>query len=487
MKVKLKYLFFLLLIPFLLDAQENQGLTFGGQKEEIGYDIIQCSDGGYLLGGSTKSFGTGNMDIYVIKLNENANAEWIKTIGWKHNDLIRSITEVDGGYIIVGDVWDYGYSLLDIIVIKLDYDGNIIWQNLYGTHSKDIGFDGIELEDKSIAILGYTRDIDPFGDILLIKTDKDGNEIWRNNFGTPYDDYGIEVITFDTDKFLIIGTKAGFYDDVYATYFNSHDADIMLICCDKNGNELWQKTYGGYGHDFGYSIVTEGESIYICGSTQSNGNGSFDMILLKTDNEGNELWSKTYGGSEYDYGISMVNNSEGGLYLSGTTKSFGQNLSPDYYLIKTDYEGNEIWNLTFGGDLIENVYKAFSTADSGVILIGKTNSFGNGYFDILLVKVDKNGIIENLISGIDSTFISDIQLYPNPVSDQGRFRNLSTTEIPELYIEIVSMSGRVISSFKVVAPDYSFNTNYLGSGFYIYRVRMKEDSKIIFTGKLIVN
>ena len=481
-----KYLFFLLLFPVIVSAQQSVGLNFGGIQEDIGYDVIQCYDGGFLLGGSTKSFGAGNLDIYLIKLNENGNTEWIKTFGREYDDLIRSVIEVNDGYIIVGDSWNNGYFRLDVYITKIDYQGNIIWENLYETPSKNTGYDVLELKDKNIMILGYSREVDPSGDILLMKTDSEGVVIWKKEFGTQYDDYGIELCEFDTDKILIIGTKAGFYDEVYSTYFNSHDADIMLICVDYEGNELWQTIYGGDGHDFGYSVTTIGDSIYVCGSTQSEGNGSFDMLLLKIDKQGNKLWSKTFGGTEYDYGISMAKNQEGGMYLLGTTKSFGQNHSADFYLVKVDTSGNELWNLSLGGDLIDVAYKLSSTADSGVILIGKTNSFGSGYYDVLVVKVDKNGVVENLISGIDSTYISNLQLYPNPVTDVAKFRTLSAVNIPELYIEIISLSGKTISSFRVIKPDYSFSTENLRSGLYIYRVRKNKNSKIIFTGKLIV-
>lgn len=481
-----KLLFFLIFFPIILFAQQNIGIHFGGQKEDIGYDLIECSDGGFLVGGSTKSYGAGNSDIYIIKLNASANIEWINTYGWQHKDLIRSITEVYDGYVIVGDAWDFGNSLLDIHILKIDFSGNFIWDKQYGSNNRDNGFDIINLIDGNLAILGYSRGTDPAGDIVLLKTDMEGNKIWEKQYGTQYDDYGIEVVQDTNENIFIIGTKAGFYDDVYSTYFNVHDADIFLMCLDSEGNEIWQNAYGGDGHDFGYSLTLSKNSIYICGSTQSEGNGNFDMLLLKTDRLGNKLWSKTYGGSEYDYGISMTNNQEGGLYLLGTTKSFGQNQSADFYLIKADTSGNEIWNLSFGGDKTDIAYNLISTADSGVLIVGKTNSFGYGNFDVLIVKVDKAGVVQNLIDGLDSSYISDLQLYPNPVTTMGRFKNLSESEHPELYIEIISISGKMVSNFRVVAPDYSFNAESISSGFYIYRVRKNKNSNIIFTGKLIV-
>lgn len=467
-------------------AQEIPGLSFGGQKNEVGFDIIQCSDKGYLITGSTKSYGAGSSDFIAIKLNSNAGIEWMNTYGLLHHDVSKAVIEVDDGYLLLGNVWDYGYSLLDMYITKIDFSGNYLWHKYYGTHSRDLGFDLLQLPQGDLLLLGYTRGEDPAGDLMLIRTDPEGNEIWRNTFGSGYDDYGIEMVLNDDNTFLVIGTKAGFYYDVASTYFNVHDADIMLLCIDFDGNEVWRNIYGGTSHDFGYSVVNDEDAIFICGSTQSKGNGNFDMFLQKTDTEGNEEWTRTYGGAEYDYGISMSKSTNNELYLFGTTKSFGQDESADYYLVKTDDEGDEIWSLTIGGSLIDYGYKVIATADSGAIVIGKSNSYGNGGYDILLVKIDKNGIIEDLVSGIDSLYSGMFQLYPNPLSDEGHFRTLSSIQIPEFFLEIFSISGQPIKSYTVNSPEYTFPTSLLSSGVYIYNIRRQKDSEIIFRGKLIV-
>lgn len=483
-----KNILFLMLLFFsrLVFSQEIPGLSFGGQKNEVGFDIIQCSDKGYLITGSTKSYGAGSSDFVAIKLDANANIEWMNTYGWPHHDISRSVIEVDGGYILLGDVWDYGYSLLDMYITKIDFSGNYLWHKYYGTGSRDLGFDLLQLPQGDLLLLGYTRGEDPAGDLLVVRTDPDGNEVWRNTFGSVYDDYGIEMILNDDNTFLIIGTKAGFYYDVASTYYNVHDADVMLLCIDFDGNELWRKFYGGTSHDFGYSLVKSEDGIFICGSTQSQGNGNFDMFLQKTDIEGNEQWITTFGGTEYDYGYSISQNINGDLYLLGTTKSFGQDGSADFYLVKTNDLGDEIWSLTIGGALTEYGYKVIAAADSGAIIIGQSNSYGNGGFDILLVKVDKNGIIEDLVSGIDSLYAGEFQLYPNPLSSEGHFKTLSSIQIPKLFLEIFSISGQPIKSYTINTPDYTFPTSLLSSGVYIYNIKLREDSEIIFRGKLIV-
>lgn len=473
-------------ITKLIMSQDQPGLNFGGTKNEFGFDIIQCNDKGYLITGSTKSYGKGNSDILIIKLDETYNLQWIKTHGWFHNDVARAVIEVDDGFLLFGDSWDNGQPFLDINLIKIDYSGNFVWNQLYGTDSKDMGFDLLQLPLGDLILLGNTRGTDQAGDYLIIKTDINGNELWRKTFGSEFDDYGIEIVLNDDNTFLVIGTKAGFYNDVAATYTKVHDADMMLLCVDFDGNEIWRKIYGGTSHDFGYSLIKTEDGIYICGSTQSKGNGSFDISFQKTDNEGNVEWLKTFGGIEYEYGNSIARNDANEFYIFGTTKSFGQNQSADYYLVKTDDSGNEIWSLTIGGNFIEKGNKVIATSDSGALLIGQTNSFGNGEFDILLVKVNKNGIIEDLINKVDSTYVGEFQLYPNPVNNIGKFRTLSTTQKPLLYLELVSLSGQSSVSFSINSPDYSFSTSSLSSGIYIYNIRLSEDLEIISSGKLIV-
>ena len=476
----------IMLITNPVSAQEKEGLTFGGDKNDIGFEIIESNDGSYLMVGSTKSFGVGSSDILAIKLDTSGTVIWMKTYGWPHHDVARSVIEVEDGYILIGDAWDYGHSRLDIYALKIDSSGNIVWNNMYGTNSKDIGFKALEIEQSDILLLGYTRGFDPAGDIFVLRTDSEGNEIWRNNFGTNYDDYGFDLAINGNNTFVVIGTKAGFYNDVYSTYFNSHDADILLVCIDFDGNEVWRKTYGGDGHDFGNSIVTTDGNIYFCGSTQSEGNGSFDILLQKTDSEGNKEWSKTFGGPDYEYGNAMDQNSSGDLYILGTTKSFGQNQSADCYLLKVDEQGNEQWSLSIGGDFVEQGKSVFATSDGGVAIVGISDSYGNGKFDVFFVKVNKYGIIEDIVNNIDSIYKGDFLVYPNPVGETGHFKTLQTVPKEELYLELFSMTGQQAATFTITLPNYSFPTSTIPSGSYFYRVKKSKDSEIISTGKLII-
>jgi hypothetical protein len=480
--------FVLFIILFFIPghAQELPGETFGGFDNDIGLAICKTNDNGFLLAGTTRSFGAGSNDIYLIRLDNQGATIWTKTYGWQHNDVIRSVIQVNDGFILAGDIWDYGYPRLDIYLMKIDHYGNLVWDQFYGTDARDLGFKVIPSNDNGYLILGYTRGIEPIGDLFLIKTDANGNLIWEKNYGSVDDDYGFDLLQKNNGEIVMVGSKGGFFDDVHGNFKNS-DADIYLIKTDANGNELLQKTFGGSQHDFGQAIISsEASGYFLMGSSQSNSHGSFDMILIKTDNDFEEEWRKYFGGTEYEYGMSMDRNDQGDIFLFGTTKSYGINESADFYLVKTNHMGEELWSVTIGGNYTEFGQQVISTADSGCVVIGQTNSFGKGGFDFLFTKIDKNGLIEYFIDGIDSVLSGNPLVYPNPLRDNGKVKLGTNLPQKNYRMELISLTGHVNRTVNIYPPDYHFNTSNLASGLYVYRIISVESLEVIFKGKLII-
>jgi len=475
-----------LLTSLFVQSQNVPGLLFGGSQNDVGLTLCETKDSGFLLAGKTRSFGEGSNDIYVVRIDSKGSVLWTKTYGWKHQDVIRSAISVDNGFILVGDVWDYGYWRLDIYLMKIDSIGNLIWDQYYGTNSHDLGFKVKPNENGGYYVLGYTRGIEPIGDMYLIKTDNYGNLEWSQNYGSQYDDYSSDFIEKKNGDIMILGTKGGFFNDIHGN-FKNHDADIYLISADDNGNELWQKTFGGSEHDFGQALCsTDDGGLYIFGSSQNNSAGSFDMVLIKTDTSYNEVWRKTYGGPDYEYGMSMDRNLEGDLYLFGTTKSFGENGSADYYLVKANKDGNEIWSMTIGGDSTELGHQVIATSDNGCMVLGQTKSFGSGGYDFLLTKVNKDGTIEYFTDGTEVAHVEDAHVYPNPLRVNGKIKIGSNLQSDKYRMEIISLSGKVNGSFIISPPDYQFSTYKLKPGFYVYRIISEKNAEVIFKGKIII-
>jgi hypothetical protein len=268
------------------------------------------------------------------------------------------------------------------------------WEQTFGGGDDDVGYSVQQTTDGGYIITGGTSSFgNGSSDVYLIKTDGSGTEQWTKTFGGTDHDYGFSVQQTTDGGYIITGRTGSF-----------GNADVYLIKTDGSGTEQWTKTFGGTDYEEGWSVqqTTDGGYI-ITGQTESFGNGYYAVYLIKTDGSGTEQWTKTFGGTDIDRGYSVQQTTDGGYIITGWTSSFG-NGSSDVYLIKTDGSGTEQWTKTFGGTDNDNARSVQQTTDGGYIITGWTESFGNGYHDVYLIKTDGNG-------NVTSTF--NIPINPN--------------------------------------------------------------------------
>ncbi|PKM76685.1 MAG: hypothetical protein CVU90_11395 [Firmicutes bacterium HGW-Firmicutes-15] len=315
---------------------------FGGPSRDWNYDIQATSDGGYALLGCTESYGAGNSDIYLIKVDRNGKEEWEKTFGGKYDDAGASLQKSkDGGYLIAG-----GFNaIFSHIGVKAFING---------------------------------------GDTCLIKLDSNIKPMEEHLFLGSGGNWGNSLQPTSDSNFLIAGWK-------YADRTMESFSDVYLVKTDILGNRLWEKTFGGNKDDFAYSLqcTTDAGSI-VCGQTDSDISLSVDAYLLKVDIDGNKMWDKIIGGSGYDRGDSVQQTSNGGYIMAGSTNSYGAG-GLDFYLVKTDANGDIVWKNTFGGAADDWANSVRETADGGYILVGCTRSYGSGGIDIYVIKTDSQG------------------------------------------------------------------------------------------------
>jgi hypothetical protein len=289
---------------------------------------------------------------------------------------------VDGGYVIVGHTWSFGAGWSDVWLIKTDASGDTIWTRTYGGASHDGGYSVAQTADGGYVIAGYTKS---FGagreDVWLIKTDASGDTIWTRTVGGTDRDEGWSVAQTADSGYIIAGrTKS----------CGAGDYDVWLVKTDAFGNTIWTRTFGGTGYDRGYSVLQTTDGGYITtGYTESFGAGSKNAYLVKTDASGDTMWTRAFGGTSGGCGYSVAQTADGGYVITGYTWSFGG--SYDVWLIKTDASGDTIWTRTYGGAENDNGYSVVQILDGGYVIAGWTCSFGAGNNDVWLIKTDASG------------------------------------------------------------------------------------------------
>jgi len=358
--------------------------TYGGNYQDWGNSVQQTSDGGYIITGLTDSFGNGDSDVWLIKTNSQGIEEWNHTFGGSNSERGNSVQQTsDGGYIITGLTDSFGNGDYDFWLIKTNSQGVEEWNQTFGGSSRDWSDSVKETSDGGFIITGYTRS---FGngnsDVWLIKTNSQGIEEWNHTFGGSGHDLGSSVKETSDGGFIITGST-----DSHGNGLN----DIWLIKTNSQGIEEWNQTFGGPQDDRGYSVQeTTDSGFIITGYTDSFGNGSYDFWLIKTNSQGIEEWNQTFGGFHSDLGFSVQQITDGGFVLTGYTMSFG-NGDSDVWLIKTNSQGIEEWNHTFGGNTRDSGLSVKETSDGGFIITGSTDSYGNGESDFWLIKTDPLG------------------------------------------------------------------------------------------------
>jgi S1-C subfamily serine protease len=353
--------------------------TFGGERSEAGKFIQQTTDGGYIIAGWTGSFGDGLGDVYLIKTDSSGSEVWSKTFGGTGSDIGYSVQQTsDAGYIITGSTESFGGNSKDVYLIKTDSSGSEVWSKTFGGTGFDVCYSVQQTIDGGYIIGGYTSS---FGaglfDFYLLKTDSSGSIVWNQTFGGENYDVGRSVQQTTDGGYIMTGYTSSFGDG----------EDVYLVKTDDSGNMVWSKTFGGAASDTGYSVQQTIDGGYIiAGRTLSFNAGNGDVYLIKTDDSGNMVWSQTFGDTNDDYGSSVQQTIDGGYIIAGYTYSFTTE-DGDVYLIKTDASGNMVWSQTFGGENYDASNSVQQTTDGGYIIVGDITSLGDEFGDVYLVMV----------------------------------------------------------------------------------------------------
>jgi PKD repeat protein len=369
--------------PSFSSEQNPQHRTYGGPNLDRGIDVRQTVDGGYVAVGYTSSFGSGGEDVYVVRTDAAGDSLWTKTYGGEGDDNGWAVQETgDEGFMIAGFTDSYGSGAVDFYVIRTDALGDTLWTRTYGGEGDEYCWDMDRTDDGGYILAGETGETGSYGsgdkDFFLVRIDTQGTLLWSQSYGGPETDRGYSVRQTTDGGYIIVGST---------TSFGAGDIDAYVVKTDAEGVLQWSQTYGTEAFDMGHDVrqTTDGGYI-IFGYTESYGAAGRDVQLIKTDDTGNTVWIKTFGGSDEDHAVRGLQTADDGYLAVGYTRSYGAG-HWDVYLLRTDSSGLEIWTQVFGGPDYDEGYTVCESREGNYIVTGRTQSYGAGNFDLWLFEV----------------------------------------------------------------------------------------------------
>jgi len=358
----------------IASAQTIWERTYGGTSDDYAESVQETSDGGYMVAGRTHSFGAGNVDVYLIKTGAQGETLWTRTYGGPGYDWCHSAQQTaDGGYIATGGTAVGAPEPHDVYLTRTDARGDTLWTRTYGGPDNEQGYSVQQTSDGGYIIGGSTSSFSLAGGVYLIKTDAYGDTLWTRTHGGDQCDEGYSVRQTTDGGYIVAGWTASFGGKIHAVY---------LVRTDAQGDTLWTRTYGGPDEDIGNSVQQTTDGGFVVAGERSG-----DVYLIKTDATGDTLWTKTYGGTSNDGGSSVWQTADSGYIITGYTQSFGAG-DDDVYLIKTNALGDTLWTRTFGGTNKDGGFSIGLTSDTGYIIAGWTVSASAGARDVYLIKTN---------------------------------------------------------------------------------------------------
>jgi hypothetical protein len=421
-----KYDFYLLKINMYGDTLWSR--TYGGSDTEYGYDIHRTPDGGLILAGSTQSFGSGGRDIYIIRTDQFGNTLWAQTYGGAGDDEARSVRSTsDNGFIICGTTDSYGAGYNDLYLIRINSSGDTLWTRTFGGAGGESGSSVRQTTDNGFIAIGSTGSFgDGYSSIYAIRLDAYGDSLWARTFGGTRADFGSCVEIAADGGLLIVGRTASFGAGFYDAYLVKTDAD---------GNVEWDRTYGTARDNYAYSVyLTRDGGYLLSGVSEVSASRKLDAYLIKTDPMGYAIWERTYGGNEADYGR-MVFQEQGFDYIMiGHTYSFSSGGS-DIYVLKvsgeiTDSPEDEAELLPEAYKLYQNYPNPFNLSTTIDFSISRRATVVLKIYNILGQEM-REWKFESLPSGLHSVNWDGVDKYEREIASGVYFYRLETADYVE--------------------------------------------------------
>ncbi len=347
--------------------------SIGGLYSEEAQDVLLTSGGEIIITGTTSTFGAGGFDIYLLRLSASGDLVWDTTYGGDRDEQAYACAAMpDGGLAICGLTNSFGAGAEDVYLLRTTVLGDTVWTRTYGGTAGDAGYDLAVTADTGLVVAGIKG-----SDIYLIRTTSSGDTVWTRTYGGAGNDFATALVPTSDNGYVITGATSS---------FGAGSGDVYLFKVDESGNLLWSRTFGGTRNDWGTAVVeTADQGFLITGYTESFGNGGYDVYVIRTNDQGDSLWTRTYGEDGDECGYDVCANLDGSFVICGGTTSYGD-AGFDALLLKIDADGEEVWKAVYGGSEDDITYALAITPDNSYLAVGYSRSWGVGGADVFVLK-----------------------------------------------------------------------------------------------------
>ncbi|KAA3637010.1 MAG: T9SS C-terminal target domain-containing protein [Bacteroidetes bacterium] len=374
-------------------------ILFGGNGEDQAYSVIQTNDEGFIAVGFSQSFSGSDpffdFNVYAVRTDVDGTVIWAKPFSEDlsanvHDYGYQVLETEDEGFLIVGALIENNSR--NVYLLRIDKYGNVLWKKTYGTPEfEETGFDIVEAKDgEGFIIIGLTSDPDVGGssDILVIRVDGDGSEIWTQTYGGPNRDEGTSIVALED----------GFVFSAISKEDDDQNNNILLTRIDSQGEIVWSETIGeiGVGEEVRDLILTrDGNHLVMVGASNSLANS----MVAKYDLEGDEVWTTEIDGESR---LNDVVEIKGGDFVACGYKDVTP-FKQAVLMVKVDFEtGDLIWEKSIEGNIRTKFAEGLAETNEGGFIVTGYNSLSDftAFNDVMLIKTDENGdLITNHIIG----------------------------------------------------------------------------------------
>ncbi len=357
---------------------------FGGNKRETSFSIDAFPDGSTISAGYTRSKGNGNADILLLRLDASGKLLWQKTYGGKARDMATSVATLpDGGFVTAAISQSGTKNQGNALIMRHDKKGKLVWRKTLGGEKYDIPY-AIKVDRKGrIIVAGYTKSSgvgDADGWVFCLSGK--GTTLWERTFGTSGRDWLRALSVFPDGRIAVAGgTKANKKE-------NTHSWVLLL---DQKGRKIWEKTYRTSENVARAIVPLANGNLAIAGWTHEKGSiTGRDIWIAKLDRTGKKIWEKKLGGSGDDHTEALIALPNGHIALAGgTTKNLAVITVRAAWMLRLNEQGKLIWRRSFEGKS-DQLYSLSSLPGGKIVAAGASWRRNKGS-DAWILTLDKHG------------------------------------------------------------------------------------------------